>query len=105
MDNYATHKTNEVREWHEANPRIHAHFTPTPGSWLNLVELWFGIIERQAIRDGTFTSVRDLTGKIRTFINGWNRRKHPFIWTKTPDEISISSTANANTPQRHATSP
>jgi transposase len=87
MDNYATHKRVEVRDWLAANPRIHAHFTPTSGSWLNLVEVWFGIIERQAIRRGVFPSVRDLTGKIRAFITGWNRRKHPFIWTKTPDQI------------------
>ncbi len=87
MDNYATHKRVEVRDWLAANPRIHAHFTPTSGSWLNLVEVWFGIIERQAIRRGTFRSVRDLTGKIRDFINGWNTRRHPFIWTKTPDQI------------------
>jgi transposase len=50
MDNYAAHKRVEVRDWLAANPRIHAHFTPTSGSWLNLVEVWFGIIERQAIR-------------------------------------------------------
>jgi transposase len=87
MDNYATHKRVEVRDWLTANPRIHVHFTPTSGSWLNLVEVWFGIIERQAIRRGTFTSVRDLMIKIRAFINGWNTRKHPFIWTKPADEI------------------
>ncbi len=87
MDNYATHKTVEVRTWLADHPRIHVHFTPTSGSWLNLVEVWFGIIERQAIRRGSFTSARDLTAKIRTFITGWNRRKHPFIWTKTPDQI------------------
>src|SRR3954469_23236185 len=87
MDNYATHKRVEVRGWLAGNPRIHVHFTPTSGSWLNLVEVWFGLIERQAIRRGTFRSVRDLTGKIRDFVNGWNNRAHPFIWTKTPDEI------------------
>ena len=87
MDNYAAHKRVEIRDWLAANPRIHVHFTPTSGSWLNLVEVWFGIIERQAIRRGTFRSVRDLNVKIRDFINGWNNRKHPFIWTKTPDEI------------------
>ena len=87
MDNYATHKRVEVRDWLAANPRIHVHFTPTSGSWLNLVEVWFGIIERQAIRRGSFTSVRDLMIKIRAFINGWNQRKHPFIWTKPADEI------------------
>jgi hypothetical protein len=50
-------------------------------------EVWFGIIERQAIRRGTFRSVRELMTKIRQFINGWNDRCHPFIWTKTADEI------------------
>jgi hypothetical protein len=48
--------------------------------------VWFGIIERQAVRRGTFRSVRDLNTKISTFINGWNDRKHPFIWTKTADD-------------------
>lgn len=82
MDNYAAHKRVEVRNWLTANPRIKVHFTPTSGSWLNLVEVWFGIIEHPAIRRGTFVSVRELIGKIREFINSWNNRKHPFIWTK-----------------------
>jgi transposase len=87
MDNYATHKHPAVKQWLTDNPRIHVHFTPTSGSWLNLVEVWFGIIERQAIHRGTFTSVRELTTKIRTFINGWNDRCQPFTWTKTPEQI------------------
>ena len=87
MDNYAAHKRVEIRDWLAANPRIHVHFTPTSGSWLNLVEVWFGIIERQAIRRGSFPSVRDLMTKIRAFISGWNQRQHPFIWTKPADEI------------------
>ena len=60
MDNYAAHKRVEIRAGSRPTPRIHVHFTPTSGSWLNLVEVWFGIIERQAIRRGTFRSVRDL---------------------------------------------
>jgi len=87
MDNYATHKQPKVKAWLAANPRIHVHFTPTSGSWLNLVEVWFSIIERQAIHRGTFPSVRDLMTKIRAFINGWNDRCRPFTWTKTPDQI------------------
>ena len=87
MDNYATHKKAEVRTWLEANPRIHVHFTPTSGSWLNLVEVWFSILDRQAIRRGTFTSVKDLNTKIRAYITGWNARAHPFIWTKTAEEV------------------
>jgi len=87
MDNYAAHKRVEIRDWLAANPRIHVHFTPTSGSWLNLVEVWFGIIERQAIHRGTFRSVRELNAKIRAFIEGWNDRAHPFVWTKTAEEI------------------
>ena len=87
MDNYAAHKKVEVRDWLAANPRIHVHFTPTSGSWLNLVEVWFGIIERQAIHRGSFGSVKDLNAKIRAFIDGWNDRCHPFVWTKTADQI------------------
>ncbi len=87
MDNYAAHKRVEVRDWLAANPRIRVHFTPTSGSWLNLVEVWFGIIERQAIHRGTFRSVTDLNKAIRAFIDGWNDRAHPFVWTKTADQI------------------
>jgi transposase len=87
MDNYAAHKTPEVKQWLAANERIVVHFTPTSGSWLNLVEVWFGIIERQAIHRGTFTSVRDLNAKIRAFINGWNKRSKPFVWTRTANQI------------------
>ena len=87
MDNYAAHKHPNVGAWLAANPRIQVHFTPTSGSWLNLVEVWFGIIERQAIHRGTFGSVRDLNAKIRAFIDGWNDRCQPFVWTKTADQI------------------
>src|ERR1700712_5580283 len=82
MDNYAAHKHVEIRDWLTANPRIQVHFTPTSASWLNLVEVWFSIIERQAIHRGSYRSVVDLNAKIRTFINGWNDRAHPFTWTK-----------------------
>ena len=85
--NLTAHKRVEIRDCLAANPRIQVHYTPTSGSWLNLVEVWFGIIERQAIHRGTFRSVRELNAKIRAFIDGWNDRKHPFVWTKTADEI------------------
>jgi len=97
MDNYAAHKHPNVRSWLAANPRIHVHFTPTSGSWLNLVEVWFSIIERQAIHRGSFPSVRDLMIKIRAFINGWNDRCHPFIWTKPADQILAKAVKRKDT--------
>jgi transposase len=86
-DNYATHKHPSVTAWLAKNPRITLHFTPTSGSWLNMVEIFFGIITRQAIRRGTFTSVKDLVAAIETFIDAWNERCEPFVWTKTADDI------------------
>ena len=87
MDNYSAHKHKNVRAWLAQHPRFVVHFTPTHASWMNLVEVWFGIVERQAIRRGVFKSVADLNAKIRTYIDGWNDRCHPFAWTKTADEI------------------
>ncbi len=77
------------------------HFTPTSGSWLNMVEIFFGIITRQAIRRGTFTSVKDLKAAIGAFIDGWNERCHPFIWTKTPDEILAKANRKNTSNTRH----
>jgi hypothetical protein len=63
------------------------HFTPISGSWLNLVEVFFGIITRQAIRRETFASVKNLVTAIERLIDAWNERCHPFTWTKTADDI------------------
>ena len=102
MDNYATHKKAEVRQWLEQNPRIHVHYTPTSASWMNLVEVWFGIIERQAIHRGSYGSVKDLNAKIRAFIDGWNDdRCHPFTWTKTADDILKKANRKATSNTRH----
>jgi len=86
-DNYSTHKTPEVAAWLAKHPRITLHFTPTSGSWLNMVEIFLGIITRQAIRRGTFRSVHELTDAIRRFIDAYNQRARPFIGTKTADQV------------------
>jgi transposase len=86
-DNYAAHKTPEVAAWLDKHPRVALHFTPTSGSWLNMVEIFFGIITRQAIRRGSFRSVHELTNAIRRFIDAYNQRAQPFTWTKTADQI------------------
>jgi transposase len=86
-DNYATHKHPKVQAWLDKNPRVTLHFTPTSCSWLNMVEIFFGIITRQAIRRGTFTDVTDLQAAIRTYIDSYNERAKPFTWTKTADQV------------------
>ena len=100
-DNYATHKHPKVKAWLAKNPRITMHFTPTSGSWLNMVEIFFGIITRQAIRRGTFRSVKDLIAGIEAFIDGWNERCHPFVWTKTPDQILTKAQRKQTSNTRH----
>ena len=100
-DNYATHKHPAVQAWLAKHPRVRMHFTPTSGSWLNLVEVFFGIITRQAIRRGTFTSVKDLIAAIETFIDAWNDRCQPFVWTKTADEILTKANRKVNSNTRH----
>jgi len=100
-DNYATHKHPAVRAWLARNPRITLHFTPTSGSWLNMVEIFFGIITRQAIRRGTFDSVGDLIEAITGFINSWNERCQPFAWTKDADTIIAKAHRKPNSGTRH----
>ena len=100
VDNYHTHKHAEINAWLAKNPRVTLHFTPTSGSWLNLVEVFFGIITRQAIRRGSFTSVKQLITAISRFIDGWNDRCHPFTWTKTADEI-LPHTRQRTSDARH----
>lgn len=101
VDNYATHNHPKVRAWLDRHPRITLHFTPTGCSWLNLVEVFFGIITRQAIRRGTFTSVPDLVGAIRIFIDAYNERCKPFTWTKTAEQILAKAQRQTTSDTRH----
>lgn len=86
-DNYATHKHPRVKRWLASRPRFQVHFTPTYASWLNQVELWFNRITQQAIRRGTFRSVKELVAKIDAFVETSNANARPFVWTATADSI------------------
>jgi hypothetical protein len=66
-----------------------SHFTPKGSSWINQIETWFGIITRQSIRRGTFTSVKVLIAQIRDYIAHWNTTAKPFEWTATTEEILV----------------
>lgn len=100
-DNYGTHNHPNVKAWLAKHPRITMHFTPTSASWMNMVEIFFGIITRQAIRRGTFTSVPDLIGAIRAFIDAYNQRCEPFRWTKTADQILTKANPQKTSDTRH----
>jgi transposase len=90
MDNYGTHKTPLIQNWLLKRPRFHVHFTPTYGSWLNLVERWFAELTNKQLRRGAHRSVRDLEAAIRDFIDAHHADPKPFVWTKTADEILAS---------------
>jgi len=90
VDNYGTHKTAIIRKWFAKRPRFHIHFTPTYGSWINLVERWFAELTNKRIRRGVFRSVKDLEAAIREYIDVHNEDPKPFVWTKTADQILAS---------------
>jgi len=90
MDNYGTHKTPLIKNWLVKRPRFHVHFTPTYGSWLNLVERWFAALTTKQLRRGAHRSVGQLKAAIREFIGAHHADPKPFVWTKTADDILAS---------------
>ena len=87
LDNYATHKHDNVETWLAKHPRFHLHFTPTASSWLNLVERFFGKLTDKAIRRGVFHSVPELIAAIEVYLKANNTDPTPFVWTATADSI------------------
>ena len=87
LDNYATHKTKEIRAWFLRHPRYQLHFTPTHSSWLNQVERWFALLSQRQIKRGSHYSVRELESAILEFITIHNERPKPFVWTKSAEAI------------------
>jgi hypothetical protein len=77
VDNYGTHKTALIRKWFVTRPRFHVHFTPTYGSWINLVERWFAELTNKRIPRGVFLSVKELESAIREYIDVHTRIRHP----------------------------
>ncbi len=80
LDNYGTHKRNE--DWLARHPNVFFHFTPTSASWLNQVEIWFGILSRKALKNGSFESIECLRKKIEEFIEVYHQGAKPFVWRK-----------------------
>ena len=88
VDNYGTHKHDNVQDWLKRHPRFVFHFVPTSSSWLNLVERWFSELESKAIRRGAFQSVEDQKNSIVAFLSAWNCEPQPFVWTATIESIT-----------------
>ena len=90
LDNSSIHKTPLIHRWLVRHPRVQLHFTPTSGSWLNLVECWFSLLTARQLKRGEFASIRSLEATIRTYISENNAHPKAFSWHKTADEILAS---------------
>ena len=83
-DNISTRVGDAARQWLSRNPRVRFVFTPKHGSWLNQVEIWFGILTRSALRHRSFNGPRALEAGIYRFAWHWNEHlARPFEWTYT----------------------
>ena len=80
LDNLSTHKRND--DWLADHPNVTFHFTPTSASWLNQVEIWFGIFQRKTIRNASFRSIEQLTKAIHDFTTAYNKNAASFVWRK-----------------------
>ena len=78
LDNYSTHKKNET--WLAMHPNFKFHFITTSASWLNQVEIWFGIMTRKALKNTSFKSVEDLVAAIQAFTEVYHKNVKPFVW-------------------------
>lgn len=89
LDNGSSHRSRKTREWLARQKRLHLHYTPTHASWLNQIEIWFGILSRRIIRRGIFRSKQELIEKIISFISNYNTDAHPFAWTYSGKPLAL----------------
>ncbi len=80
LDNLNTHKKND--DWLAVHPNVTFHFTPTSASWLNQIEIWFGIFQRKTLRNASFGSIDQLINAIGDFTAAYNKNAAPFVWRK-----------------------
>ena len=79
LDNYCTKKNHDGLAKH---PNVHFHVTPTSASWLNQVEIRFGIFARKTLSGASFASIEKLVQAIEAFIASYNQSASPFVWRK-----------------------
>lgn len=97
-DNLNTHYDGKDERWTRFDARhggrFHFHYTPIHASWLNQVELWFGILQRRVIKHGVHDSLEQLDDAVEHFIDHWNQHeRHPFRWTFTGYPLQVGRSA------------
>lgn len=82
LDNLSVHTTPQVAAWlAQQRGRVRFEFLPVHASWLNQIEIWFSVLERQALRRASDATYTDRTQRIHRFVRHWNRFARPFRWT------------------------
>ena len=97
-DNLNIHCDGKHQRWNQFNRRhgnrFRFFYTPIHASWVNQVEIFFGIVQKRVLRYGVFNSARELEGALRRFIRHWNHHEaHPFRWTFKGYPLQSTSTA------------
>ena len=87
MDNLNTHKGKAAQEWLEKHPLVTFHYTPTHASWVNLAECFFSIVTRQGLQQAVHRSARELENHLNAFVEEYNKKAGPFIWTKGAEKL------------------
>ena len=87
LDNLSAHKAPPVQKWLLRHKRFHLHFTPTYGSWMNLVERWFSALTTKKLQRSAHNTVKELADDIRAWADAWNDNPTPFVWHKTAEQI------------------
>jgi transposase len=87
LDNLSTHKTPKVQRWLLRHRRFHLHFTPTYGSWMNLVERWFSALTTKKLRRSAHRNTKHLAADIQAWVDTWNEDPKPFVWHKSAEQI------------------
>jgi hypothetical protein len=86
----------------DSTHRIRFVYLPKHSSWLNQIEVIFGIIHRKLLRGGNFTSVADLESQLRDFMAYYNTTMaHPFAWTYTGKPVQKEKRPVFVAPHRH----
>jgi transposase len=85
VDNLKIHDAKEIKEWLSHKRKITIHHTPTYSSWLNMIEIWFGILTKDVLKDAVWKSKKQLIGQLMEYIKTYNKeRAKPFNWTYIP---------------------
>ena len=90
LDNGSSHVSKHTQAWFAAHPRWVVHYTPPHASWVNQIELFFSILQRKVIRNGSFESRDDLIAKLLGFIADYDQTAQPFKWTYAADPLKAA---------------